>query len=307
MSVSGAPQPTFQPLRAALRPPRAVVVIDGGDNWLSNAALGMYSCGRIWGGSGFLLIPHHDGEISRSIRRLARAYDPDYVVTLPMTIGQFEAINPEVLRLTVDGRLVEAAERAALIEKSKDSPVNNLAAQQARKLLASDCNPHRQLLEGRNSDDDDHHEQTYQLTTDHGPFTSIEAFGSLPPSDVGVPSDLTGPWALAAALHLGFADAPPLPFLENEPIDQTVRTRLIREVLRPPSYEHYRVPKEEEPGWNSAWKPSDRPSKGPDTASVPDASPRGSRQHGRRFCARPGMASAFRHQPLDPRSKFAPR
>jgi hypothetical protein len=89
--------------------------------------LAMYSCGRISGGSGFLLlIPHHDGKVSRSLRRVARAYDPDYVVTLPMTIGQFEAINPEVLRLTVDGRLVEAAERAALIESSEDSPVNNL-------------------------------------------------------------------------------------------------------------------------------------------------------------------------------------
>jgi hypothetical protein len=103
MAVNGAPpQPTFQPLRAALRPPRAVVVFDGGDQWLSNAALTMYSCGRIWGGSGFLLIPHHDGRVSRSLRRLAYAYDPDYVVTLPMTIGQFEAINPEVLRLAAE-------------------------------------------------------------------------------------------------------------------------------------------------------------------------------------------------------------
>jgi hypothetical protein len=81
VSVDGlVPQPTFQPLRAALRPPRAAVVFPGGDHWLSNAALALYSCRQIWGGSGFLLIPHHDGKVSRSLRRLARAYDPDYVL-----------------------------------------------------------------------------------------------------------------------------------------------------------------------------------------------------------------------------------
>jgi hypothetical protein len=65
MGVNGAlPQPTFQPLRTALRPPRAVVVFEGGDRWLSDAARVMYTCQSIWARSGFLLIPHRDGKVS---------------------------------------------------------------------------------------------------------------------------------------------------------------------------------------------------------------------------------------------------
>jgi hypothetical protein len=67
----------------------------------------MYTCGQVWGGSGFLLIPHQNGQVSRQLRRLVRAYYPDYVVTLPMTIGQFDAMNPDAPRWTSSGRLVE--------------------------------------------------------------------------------------------------------------------------------------------------------------------------------------------------------
>jgi hypothetical protein len=60
------PKPSFQALQAALRPPRAVVVYDGGNHWLSNAAVALHTCQRIWGGSGFLLIPHHSGQRTRA-------------------------------------------------------------------------------------------------------------------------------------------------------------------------------------------------------------------------------------------------
>jgi hypothetical protein len=189
------PQPTFQPLRAALRPPRAVVVFDGDDHWLSNAALAMYTCGRFWGGSGFLLIPHHDGKVSRPLRRLARAYDPDYVVTLPMTVGQFEVIKPGVLPLFFNGKPVEGADREATIENVKDRPVNDRGSRDARAIVARDCTPHRHWLPGPDGAGDTYLEQTEQLTASDygGPFTSIEQFGPPQVSDVGVPPDLTGP------------------------------------------------------------------------------------------------------------------
>jgi hypothetical protein len=262
MGVNGAPpQPIFQPLRAALRPPRAVVVFDGGDHWLSNAALAMYSCGRIWGGSGFLLIPHHDGKVSRSLRRLARAYDPDYVVTLPMSVGQFEAINPGVLSLSVNGKPVEGADREAAIESVKDRPINDRASRDARAIVARDCTPHRQWLPGRDGAEDTYLEQTHQLTASDygGPFTSIEQFGAQQVSDVGVPSDLTGPWTLAAALHVGFAEVLPLPFSEANPVEETAITRLIEEALRPPSWQGFggSLLEPDEPWWGSAWQPSE--------------------------------------------------
>jgi hypothetical protein len=250
-------QPTFQPLRAVLRPPRTVVVFDGGDNWISNAALAMHTCQGIWGGSGFLLIPHHDGQVRRSLRRLACSYDPDYVVPLPITTGQFEAINPGVLRMRgVDGTMLEGAERIAAFEYSQDIPVRDLTGYDARALLAGDCTPHRYWLSGGDSERDSHHEQTQHLDMrDHGPFTSIEQFGASQPSDAGIPSSLTGLWALAAAMRVGFAEAPPLPFPKSSPVDRTPMMQLMQEALRPPSYGRYRSQLEQR--WNSAWQPSE--------------------------------------------------
>jgi hypothetical protein len=217
----------------------------------------MHTCGGIWGGSGFLLIPHQNGQVTRGLRRLVRAYDPDYVVTLPMTVRQFEAVNPGVIQINDEGgKRLEGAERAAAIEQSGDMDVGDPESWSARRLLASDCTPHRHWFPGGDQVGDGPYEPTQHLSPeDHGPFTSIEQFGPLHFSDVGVPADLTGPWALAAALHLGFAGAPPLPFPAQSPVDEAGRTRLIREALRPPSYGRYR-PKEE-PTWNSAWQPSE--------------------------------------------------
>jgi hypothetical protein len=262
VSVNGAPpQSTFQPLRAALRPPRAVVVFDGGDHWLSSAALAMYTCGHIWGGSGFLLIPHHDGKVSRSLRRLARAYDPDYVVTLPMTVGQFEVIKPGVLSLFVNGKPVEGAGREAAIESVKDRSFNDGGNRDARAIVARDCTPHRHWLPGRDGAGDTYLEPTEQLTASDygGPFTSIEQFGPPQVSDLGVPSDLTGPWALAAALHVGFAQAVPLPFPEASPVEETAIRRLVEEALRPPLWQRYggSLLERDEPRWGSAWHPSE--------------------------------------------------
>jgi hypothetical protein len=221
----------------------------------------MYSCGRIWGGSKFFLIPHRDGKVSRSLRRLARAYDPDYVVTLPMTVGQFEAINPGVLPLFVNGKRVEGADRKAAIEEVKDRPFNDRASRDARAIVARDCTPHRTWLPGRDGAGDTYMEQTDQLTASDygGPFTSIEQFGPPQVSDVGVPSDLTGPWALAAALHVGFDQVPPLPFPEDSPAEESAITRLVEEALRPPSWQGFggSLREPEEPRWDSAWQPSE--------------------------------------------------
>jgi hypothetical protein len=137
-----APRQTFQPLEAVLRPPRVVVVYDGGDHRISNAALIMHTCQGIWGGSGFLLIPHHNGQVSRSMRRLAWAYDPDYAVTLPITISQYEAINPGVLQPHgADGKPLGGAGRTAALEASHDQTVRDPNGYKARTLIAGDCTP----------------------------------------------------------------------------------------------------------------------------------------------------------------------
>jgi hypothetical protein len=171
---AAARQQAFQTMWAALRPPRAVVVYDGGDSWISNAALAMHACQGIWGGSGFLLLPH-----------------------------KYEAINPGGLQLRgADGKFLEGAERTAALEDSHDQTVRDLTVDKARRLIADDCTPLRYWIPGNNGERGSHHEQAHHLEArEHGPFTSIEEIGALEPSDAGVPSNLTGPWALAAAMH----------------------------------------------------------------------------------------------------------
>lgn len=35
---------------------------------------------RLWGGAGFVLVPHHAGVVSDTVLRAVASYDPDYVV-----------------------------------------------------------------------------------------------------------------------------------------------------------------------------------------------------------------------------------
>jgi hypothetical protein len=76
------------------RAPRAAVLIRGDQDWIFWARQAIYACCAIWGGSGFVLVPHKNGVVDPVILRALRAYDPDYVVTLPITMGQFDTVHP---------------------------------------------------------------------------------------------------------------------------------------------------------------------------------------------------------------------
>jgi hypothetical protein len=163
--------PLFQPLRMNLRPPRVVIVFDGSEGWPSHAARGLYECGQVWGGSGFLLVPHHAGEVATGVRRLARAYDPDYVVALETTIGQFEAVHPGVLPIRVDGRLLEGREREEFIAQVADDRFDDSQARRARESLARDCTPHRLWIGEQLHRESNDLEHVYTLeTSGSGPF-----------------------------------------------------------------------------------------------------------------------------------------
>ena len=41
-----------------LRPARVAVVFDGGDDWHYWVRLAIYAASQVWGGAGFILIPH---------------------------------------------------------------------------------------------------------------------------------------------------------------------------------------------------------------------------------------------------------
>ena len=54
-----------------LRPARVAVVFDGGDDWQYWARLAIDAASQVWGGAGFILIPHRDGEVVPSLLQAA--------------------------------------------------------------------------------------------------------------------------------------------------------------------------------------------------------------------------------------------
>jgi hypothetical protein len=254
------PGPTFQSLRATLRPPRAVVVFNGHGDWLSHAALAMYECGQVWGGSAFLLVPHHNGTVNPAMVKMAAAYDPDYVVTAQTTIAHHEAMYPDLLPVVIDGRRLTGEERTEALRHSLGVVVNDGPAHAARELLATACTPHRYFLPGRSGQPDELHEQQHHLSL------ADDKFGGQHPlsrsgqaqdiaAAVGVPPGLQGPWALAAAIHVGIGSPPPLPFANTSPRDFGDARDLIRRAL--PSARRPLPFSDAGAVWPSAWAPSE--------------------------------------------------
>jgi hypothetical protein len=48
----------------------------------------------LWGGYGFIYVPHAAGVIHPALARILNAYDPDYLVEARYTHGDFEAMEP---------------------------------------------------------------------------------------------------------------------------------------------------------------------------------------------------------------------
>jgi hypothetical protein len=94
--VDAAAQPDYVDARMTLRPARVAVVFDGGDDWQYWARLAIYAASQVWGGAGFILIPHRDGDVAPSLLEAASAYDPDHAVLLRITVRHLELVRPGV-------------------------------------------------------------------------------------------------------------------------------------------------------------------------------------------------------------------
>jgi hypothetical protein len=141
--VDAAAQSDYVNARMMLRPARVAVVFDGGEGWHYWARLAIYAVSQVWGGAGFILIPHRDGEVASSLLRAASAYDPDHVVLLRVTVGHFELARPGVLPLLVDGRPVTGAARQGLIDQAGASVLDDPPGEKARQVVAAVCSPYR--------------------------------------------------------------------------------------------------------------------------------------------------------------------
>jgi hypothetical protein len=143
VAVEAAAQSDYVDARMTLRPARVAVVFDGGDNWHYWARLAVYAASEVWGGAGFILIRHRDGQVAPSLLQAASAYDPDHVVLLRVTVKHFELARPEVLSWVVDGQPVTGAARRDLVEKAAANVLDDPSGEKARQAVAAVCSPYR--------------------------------------------------------------------------------------------------------------------------------------------------------------------
>jgi DNA-directed RNA polymerase subunit RPC12/RpoP len=200
--------PGYATLRMGLRPPRVAVVFDGGVGWHYWARLALHTCTKLWGGEGFILVPHDGGRVRPEMLAAVRAYDPDYVVTLQRTIRTVEEAAPGSLKLTdPDGQPVEGTRRDQLVEQLGDSPVEFAADAQARDKVASVCSPHRRrAIDGEGWDED-----VTILAIDGGAVRLTKA-ADIPHVAGGTclsaPPDWGGPLGVAVAARCGAVEEP---------------------------------------------------------------------------------------------------
>jgi hypothetical protein len=141
--VDAAGQSDYVDARMTVRPARVAVVFDGGDDWQYWARLAIYAASQVWGGAGFILIPHRDGQVTPSLLQAASAYDPDHVVLLRITVRHFELVRPGVQPLRLNGQLVTGSVREELIEKVGAAVIDDVPGEKARQAVAEVCSPYR--------------------------------------------------------------------------------------------------------------------------------------------------------------------
>jgi hypothetical protein len=191
-----------------LRPARVAVVFDGGDLWHYWARLAIYAASQVWGGAGFVLVPHRDGEAAPALMQAAAAYDPDHVVLLRVTVRQMEVARPGVQPLRLNGHLVTGAERRELVAQAGAAVIEDPAGEKARQAVAAVCSPYR-----RRDDSGEWADEVTALNPDRpgGDLTPIAGLAGVPGgSRLAAPAGWGGALGVAVAARCG-ALAEPVP------------------------------------------------------------------------------------------------
>jgi hypothetical protein len=225
---AAAGQSSYVNARMSLRPARVAVVFDGGHDWHYWVRLAIYAISQVWGGAGFILIPHQNGEVAPSLLQAASAYDPDHVALLRVTVRHLELARPGELPLVLDGQRVTGPARQQLIEQMGDQLLDDPQGEQARQVVAEVCSPyrHRTMTGGTWI------EELSALNTDGtgSRLAPVSGLEGLPGgSRLAAPAGWGGPFGLAVAARCG-ALVEPVPG-GHSPMGDDERLDLIRWLL----------------------------------------------------------------------------
>lgn len=186
-------------VRMGLRAPRVAIIFRGGPDWEYWARCALHYATKCWGGQGFILVPHIDGEVAELMIRAVRAYDPDYVLAARITIEQWERLSPAQLGFS---------------EKHlRDFGSENLSdpsGDRARLTVANACSSYRFTLP---SDSDDDVDEQEWLGLERSGSRHITLADQLPgyqseTNAVSAPPDLLSAAGLSFAAQVG-CTAPP--------------------------------------------------------------------------------------------------
>lgn len=215
--------------QVGLAAPRVAVIFNGGPAWPYWARLAIHTASQLWGGRGFLLIPHVDGVVDPVLLRAARTYDPDYVMRFPATVGQLERAEPGPL--LIDGRLVEGEERAeALKDLAGEVAHEDPAGEKARNAVVKACSPYRRTDPSSYNID---LEQVVLANLEHtpSPLTPLSAIPRVAGSPfVTAPPTWGGPFGVIAAAHCGLFAEPETgepPVIEEDDLEVLLRWLLF--------------------------------------------------------------------------------
>lgn len=146
MVTSDSSELRYSVINRGLRPARVVIIFDGDGDWSYWARRALFLAGRVWGGAGFALVPHHNGVVDPALLRASRAYDPDYVVVFNRTVAEQEHFAPGsiVFRDEEERPADDDVARAARVAEAAGVEVGpGAGAMEARDLVARACSPYR--------------------------------------------------------------------------------------------------------------------------------------------------------------------
>jgi hypothetical protein len=209
---------TYSTVKRSLRPSRVAMVFDGGEFWSYRARCALHLANTIWGGAGFALVPHRDGAVNPLLLEAVRAYDPDFVVTVPRSGEDIVYLDQPYN----SGALRGSREYVELLADALSARHLVPGDVQARDTVASVCSPYFQ------SRDDVQRESTRSFPEASMDFPRAS---TVPGAETGhvlsCPPNWGGVIGAAVAAHAGVVE-PPNPAAAEPDLDPTAIARLTQ-------------------------------------------------------------------------------
>lgn len=207
MTASPVEGLTYANVRMGLRAPRVAIIFRAGPDWDYWARCALHYATKCWGGQGFILVPHIDGEVAEPLLRAVRAYDPDYVLAARITIEQWEMANPGELGFT--GEQLSQFGSQAMSDPSGD---------RARLTVANACSSYRFTLP---SDSDAAADEEEWIGLERSAGRHITLAEQLPgyqdKAVLTTPADLRGAAGLSLAAQVGCSVPPAVAQADSSP------------------------------------------------------------------------------------------